>query len=231
MIRYLININVLEFINHQKDFQGKVAVFATWDCFPYIFNKWRSGIIVNADTDSINFQNQNLRLINEMQFLTAKPLDERPDMLTYFAGREYLKEFHPKVLYIAFDETDDMAHAGLYDQYIKSAHAEDAMIADLWKTIQFMPEYQGNTTLIITCDHGRGDQNKDQWTSHGSDIPGSNQIWIAVIGPDSKPMGEVRGPSQLYQGQMASTFAELLGFQFNPDHPVMEPVYTILSKK
>jgi hypothetical protein len=29
-----------------------------------------------------------------------------------FAAREYLKAYKPKVLYIAFDETDDFAHAG-----------------------------------------------------------------------------------------------------------------------
>ena len=35
------NVNVLEFINQQKDYAGKVAAFTTWDCFPYILNKWR----------------------------------------------------------------------------------------------------------------------------------------------------------------------------------------------
>jgi hypothetical protein len=33
--------------------------------------------------------------------------------MTYFAGREYLKAYKPRFLYIAFDETDDFAHAGL----------------------------------------------------------------------------------------------------------------------
>ncbi|MEO6219051.1 MAG: hypothetical protein ABIO81_01390, partial [Ginsengibacter sp.] len=42
------NINVLEFINQQSSYKNKVAAFATWDVFPYILNKWRSGIYVNA---------------------------------------------------------------------------------------------------------------------------------------------------------------------------------------
>ncbi len=224
------NENVLEFINKQSDYKNKVAVFSTWDVFPYIFNKWRSGIYVNSDVDTLQFDNTNLRLINDMQFLTSKPIDVRPDVFTYFAAREYFKAYKPKVLYIAFDETDDMAHAGSYDQYIKSAHAEDAMIADLWKTLQSMPDYKNKTTLIITCDHGRGDKVKDEWTSHGSKIEGSNQIWIAAMGPDTKHLGEVKDKEQLYQKQLATTFAALLGFKFKPLHEVKEPIETIVSK-
>jgi len=222
------NENVLEFINRQPGYTGKVAAFSTWDCFPYILNKWRSGIYVNSDIDTLKFDAPALKLINDMQFLSPKPIDVRPDLITYFAGREYLKAYKPKALYIAFDETDDFAHGGAYDQYLKAAHAEDAMIADLWNTLQSMPEYKGNTTLLIACDHGRGDKIKEQWTSHGSKTEGSNQIWIAVIGPDTKALGEVKNNPQLYQKQLATTIAALLGFNFKPSHPVAMPIQSIL---
>lgn len=223
------NINVLEFLNHQKGFEGKVAAFSTWDVFPYILNKWRSGIYVNADVDTLKFDNPNLSLINDMQFLTAKPINVRLDLLTYMAAREYLKACRPKVLYIAFDETDDFAHGGMYDQYLKSAHAEDAMIADLWNHIQSDPVYKNKTTLMITCDHGRGDVIKDNWCSHGQKIPESSQIWMAVIGPDTKPGGEVKTTMQLYQKQDAATIAALLGFHFTANHRVAEPIEKIYS--
>jgi len=132
------------------------------------------------------------------------------------------------VLYIAFDETDDFAHAGSYDQYLKSAHAEDGMIADLWKLIQSMPQYKNNTTLIITCDHGRGALGKNTWTSHGKEVPESGEIWIAAIGPNTKALGEIKS-GQVYQRQLATTFAALLGFNFTPAHPVMPPVQNILQ--
>jgi len=222
------NETVLEFINKQPAYKGKVAAFSTWDCFPYILNSKRSGIYVNSDVDSIKLNAPALRLINDMQFLAPRPIDVRPDLLTYFAGREYLKAYKPKVLYIAFDETDDFAHGGMYDQYLKAAHAEDAMIGDLWNTLQSMPEYKDNTTLIITCDHGRGDKIKEQWTSHGSKTEGSNQIWFAVIGPDTKALGEIKNNPQLYQKQYAATMAKLLGLTFNPQHPVGEPIQSIL---
>lgn len=224
------NESVLEFINRQQDYRNRVAVFSTWDVFPYIFNKQRSGVYVNADTDSLRFASPALQLINDIQFLTPRPIGVRPDVLTYMAAREYLKAYQPKVLYIAFDETDDFAHAGLYDQYLKSAHAEDGMLADLWNTLQAMPEYRNQTTLIVTCDHGRGDKIKDQWRDHGKKVEGSDQIWIAAIGPDTKALGEVKQPGQVYQRQLATTIGALLGFDFKPAHPVMPPIESILSK-
>ena len=224
------NLNVLEFINRQKGYEGKVAAFTTWDVFPYILNAKRSGLYVNSDVDSLKFNQPELKVINDMQFLTTRPIDVRPDVLTYFAAREYLKAYKPKVLYIAFDETDDFAHGGKYDQYIKSAFAEDAMIADLWKTIQSIPQYANKTTLIVTCDHGRGDKIKSQWKDHGQKIADANQIWIAAMGPDIRAMGEVKQGSQLYQRQLATTFAALLGLNFKPAHEVMHPVETIVGK-
>jgi Type I phosphodiesterase / nucleotide pyrophosphatase len=223
------NTNVLEFINKQKGYGGKLAVFSTWDCFPYILNKWRSGLYVNSDVDTLRFADPNLKLINDMQLLTAKPLGVRLDLLTYFAGREYLKKYKPKLLYIAFDETDDFAHAGEYDQYLASAHAEDGMIADIWSTIQAMPEYRNKTTLIVTCDHGRGDKIKEEWRDHGEKVEDAGHIWIAVMGPDTSPTGLVKTASPLYQKQIAPTIAALLGFHFVPDHGTSEAISTIVK--
>jgi hypothetical protein len=226
--RYNENENVLEFINKQKGYKGKVAAFSTWDVFPYILNEPRSGVYVNADVDTLAFSNDHLKLINDWQFLTTRPIGVRPDVITYLAAREYLKAYRPKVLYIAFDETDDFAHAGMYDQYLNSAHAEDNMIADIWKTVQSMAEYKDRTTLFVTCDHGRGDKNKDQWTSHGQEVHDSNEIWFAVLGPDSEHLGEVN-QGQVYQKQFAATIASLLGFDFKPDHAIGERVMSIIK--
>lgn len=223
------NENVLGFLNTQIPFKGKIAAFTTWDVFPYILNKSKSGIYVNSDVDTIRFKTPQLELINDMQFLTTRPIDVRPDIFTYMAAREYLKSYHPKVLYIAFDETDDFAHEGNYDQYLKSAHAQDQMIADLWKTVQSIPAYKNKTTLLITCDHGRGDLNKSDWQHHGSNIPGANEIWMAVMGPDTPPLGEIQQPMQLYQKQIAATIAKFFGLTFKANHPVAEPILSLFK--
>lgn len=221
--------NVLEFINKQQGYKDRVAAFSTWDVFPYILNEPRSGVYVNADIDTIPFKAPGLRLLNDMQFLTTKPIGVRPDIITYMAAREYLKEYKPKVLYIAFDETDDFAHAGMYDQYLGSAHAEDAMIRDIWNTVQSMPAYKDKTTLLVTVDHGRGDKEKSNWKHHGRKIEDAHEIWLAVMGPDTKPVGEVKASVQLYQKQIAATIARLLGMNFTANHPVADPITTVYS--
>lgn len=222
--------NVLEYINKQKGYNNKVAAFSTWDVFPYILNAPRSGVYVNADIDTLKFSNSNLQLINDLQFLTTKPIGVRPDVITYMAAREYLKAYKPKVLYIAFDETDDFAHAGMYDQYIGSAHAQDAMIRDIWNTVQSLPQYKGKTSLLITVDHGRGDKVKSDWQHHGKRIEDAHEIWLAAMGPDTAPMGELKTAGQLYQQQIAATIAQLLGFTFTTNHPVADPVTTVYTK-
>ena len=223
------NVTVLEKINQQAEYKGKVAVFGTWEAYPFIFNKWRSGIYVNSNVDTLKFADPSLKMLNEMQFLELSPTGERLDLLTYFMGREYLKTHKPRVLYIAFDETDDFAHGGEYDLVLKAAHAEDAMIADLWKTLQSMPQYAGKTTLLICSDHGRGDKIKEQWTDHGEKVEDAGHIWIAAMGPDTRPMGLVKTDTPVYQKQLAATMGALLGMRFSPVSGKADPIATILK--
>ncbi len=224
------NENVLEFLHKQKGFAGKVAAFSTWDVFPYILNEKRSGIYVNADIDTLSFTLPALQVLNDMQFLTTKPIGVRPDIITYMAAREYFRAFQPRILYVAFDETDDFAHGGMYDQYIGSAFAEDKMIADIWNTVQSNPLYRNKTTLLITVDHGRGDKIKSNWKHHGDKIEDAHEIWLAVIGPDTEAIGEIKTAGQLYKKQIAATIAGLLGYQFKTDHPVADPILSIYKK-
>ena len=182
---YNPNENVFEFIQKQKGYAKQVAVFATWNKFHYILNDKRNGLLVNTTGDAFKFKGAQFKLLDDLQFLSTQPIGYRPDIFTYGAAREYLKTFKPKVLYIALDETDDMAHYGWYDQYIKSAHSQDAMLADLWNLMQSMKEYKGKTTLIVVCDHGRGGLGQDTWMHHGftedkshKPIPESDQIWM-----------------------------------------------------
>ena len=91
--------------------------------------------------------------------------------------------------------------------------------------------YKNKTTLIITTDHGRGDANKDQWKDHGEKVKDASEIWLAVMGPDTEATGEVKTSMQLYQRQVATTIASILGFEFKPKQQVMEPVETIMRKR
>ena len=226
------NESVLAFLNKKQEYKGKIAAFTSWDVFDAIFNEQKHGFLVSSGFDKLPASIANtpeLTLLNEMQFQSPQPLGDgvRPDYVTYYLAKNYLKKYQPKVLYIAFDETDDYAHGGRYDFYLNYAHLNDQWIQDLWNTIQSMPAYKDKTTLIVTTDHGRGDLTKSEWTSHGEKIKDASQIWIAAIGPDTKTLGENKQPAQLYQKQIAATIAALLGFQFVADHPVADPIQTI----
>ena len=223
------NENVLEFLNKQAGYQNSVAAFSSWDVFPFILNEERSKIYVNSGIEEIREKGIQFELLNGLQETTYRMLGEnvRPDLLTFFSAKEYLKQKQPKVLYIAFDETDDFAHGGKYDLYLKAARMEDKMIGDLWDFVQHQPSYKGKTTFIITTDHGRGDKIKDQWRDHGQKVEEASQIWLAVIGPDTAPLGEIKKQEQLYQRQIATTIANLLGFDFHPSHPTQAGISTV----
>ena len=115
--------------------------------------------------------------------------DEPFDAIPFYTAVEYMKANKPTVLYISLGETDDWAHGGQYTEYLDSAHRVDAYLKAIWDLAQSMPEYQGNTTLIFSPDHGRG-KAPHKWQSHGGKIPDSKYIWMAFLGPDTQPLGE-----------------------------------------
>ena len=224
------NTNVLEFINNQPAYKGKVAVFATSKLYDNILNVKRSGLMINCDSEEVDRPGTAFRLLNEEQRLSPQIFGERLDLVTYFQAKEYLKEYAPRVMYINFSETDNYAHAGSYDWYISTLHGQERLIADLWNYIQSIPQYKDKTTLLISNDHGRGDKIKSQWSSHGPYIQDSKDIFILAIGPDMPATGEVSSDQQLYQGQIAATLAKFLGLDYVAGHPVM-PFITTMFKK
>lgn len=213
---YNPNPNVLEFINAQPSYKGKVAAFSSWDVFPYIINDKRSGIYVSTGNFSVKDSklSDSEILINQLLTAVPNPLGEvRLDAFTFYLGMEYLKKNKPRVVYFAFDETDDFAHSGEYGAYLNSAHYTDRFIGELWTYLQSDPQYKDKTTLIITTDHGRG-TDTESWKHHGRKVDAADQIWIALIGPDTKAVGEVKEDCQLYQNQVAKTMAAFLGLDW-----------------
>ena len=225
------NITVLEYINNQAKFKNKVVAFTSWDCFDAIFNESRAGFLVSSGFDTVRIKDAKFDLLNDMQMNSPQPLGDgvRPDHLTYFIAKEYIKQYKPRVVYIGFDETDDYAHGGRYDHYLDLANMTDKWIADLWTMLQSMPGYKNKTTLLITTDHGRGDKVKKEWTSHGKKIEGADQIWFAAIGAGIEPAGEVKKDEQLYQAQVAQTIASLLGLKFSAPQPI-EKAMALIAK-
>ncbi|WP_199528917.1 sulfatase-like hydrolase/transferase [Pseudoalteromonas sp. bablab_jr010] len=241
------NKTILESLNTQPEFKGKTALFGSWDVFPYIVNRERSGVYVNAGFEAFDAVKSNeVTLLNQMQSEIPSPWHNvRLDSFTYRFAKQYLLNKQPRLLVISLGETDDFAHNGKYDAYLKSAKQSDAFIRDLWQTIQQTPGYKDNTTLIITTDHGRG-SHADDWQHHSSKralarseqgkqrfpngIVGSEHIWLAAIGPDIKTKGLIKPKNELKQAQVAATVLSVLGINSQQVNPKMAaPIKEILK--
>ncbi|HCU65689.1 MAG TPA: phosphoglyceromutase [Rheinheimera sp.] len=228
--RYNPNVTVLEWLNQQPGLQGQVAAFGSWDMLPFILNVPRSQLPVNAGFSSASGElTPELQLLNKLQRQTPSPwASVRLDVFTHQFALEYLKRKKPRLLYVAYGETDDFAHDRQYDQYLWAAKRSDQFIAELWQQLQNDPFYRDQTTLLITTDHGRG-RHADSWSHHGSvramagylqkltasaAVEGSDEIWLAALGPAIVAQGIKNTGTTWWQHQVASTVAELLGYDF-----------------
>jgi hypothetical protein len=220
------NTNVLEYINAQAGFHGKVAAFASWDAVARIINRHRNGMLVNIYGEDV--QGANLtelqKAANSWQHLQPDIFGkgERLDAGTYALAKSYLLANHPRILYIDLGDNDDFAHAGDYGDYLDAAHYADAMFKDIWTTMQADPFYKGQTDLLIFPDHGRGVDS--EWTDHGARTPHSDETYFIAMGPGIPAKGEVRTSGQVYQQQYAQTIAKLLGLHFTANHPIAEAI-------
>jgi hypothetical protein len=218
------NTNVLEFLNQQEAYKGKVAAFASWNLMPCIFNENRSNFPVNAGYELLDETTDTAnQLINRVQQRVNRKEHTRHDLLTYESAREYLNQHHPRVLFLGLGETDEHAHHGDYDLYLQKAADVDRMIASLWYYVQTDPFYKDNTTFIITTDHGRG-RNANSWKNHGFWIKGSGETWMAMLGAGIPASGELKTEQQTWQKQIAATIALLLGEHFATEHQAGTPI-------
>jgi bisphosphoglycerate-independent phosphoglycerate mutase (AlkP superfamily) len=141
---------------------------------------------------------------------------------------DYVKSAKPRVLFVGYGETDNWAHQGRYDLVLDSAHRFDFFVKQLWDTMQAIPEYRGTTTFIITTDHGRG-SGLTEWKEHGVEEKGSENIWIAVMGPDTAPLGERNHVAPVTQAQIAATVAAFVGKDYHAAVPrAAEPIAAVL---
>lgn len=207
------NVTVLEWLSQRDSEKFRVSAVAAWDVMPSILNTARSGIPVNAGWQPIAGPelSPDARLLNRMMELAIRDWETvRNDVFTFRVAMEQLPRTKPNVLLISLGDTDDYAHGGRYDLYLKAAHQFDAHLKELWETLQAHPQYRDSTTLIITTDHGRG-HSAPGWRDHDAKTPGSEEIWVAVMGPETPPLSERTDTPEVTQGQIASTVAALLG--------------------
>lgn len=215
--------SILDLAQMSAPLTDRVAAVASWDVIPYILNVKRSGLEVDYKS----------------KYRVSKQV--RRDSVTFRHALRKLSEEHPKLLFVEFCETDYYAHHGKWKEYLGAAQSNDSFIRELWRYCQEDEFYKGNTTFIITCDHGRGQSlgahaNRGEvdgsasWSEHGHHIAGSNQTWLVAFGKDIQHLGEVEGGRTIFTKQVAPTIASILHVPFQSENKDMaKPIYKILK--
>jgi hypothetical protein len=205
--------------------KGKVAVFGTWHTFADIFNEKRSHLQMQVGWDAYRKDSTEPRWQVFNRLLRATTRLDQEDLYDSFLQEElldYVKTSHPRVLFVGYGETDNWAHSGRYDLVLESAHGFDQFVEELWNTMQAIPEYRGQTTFLITPDHGRG-SGLTEWKEHGVEEKGSENIWLAVMGPDTAPLGERSQASTIHQAQIAASIAAFMSKDYRRAFLSAEP--------
>lgn len=217
---------VLEFAQQKLglDYKG-VAAITSWNKFNLICAHNTKAFYINAGFEKVpeDLATPGMEPLNSLQFNMLTPWDSvRFDTVTLNLALEYIKAHQPRLFYLSLGETDDWAHDARYDRVIHACNLFDDALRQLWETLQSLYAYRDKTTLVITVDHGRG-KTEDNWQSHGKQHEGADDIWAAVIGPDTPDKGELENVPQHTQGQAAATVAKFLGLDYNAEFPDTAP--------
>jgi hypothetical protein len=211
------NISVFEWLNSLPELHGRVRAFATWETFRDILNVQRSHLPLQVGW-ALPYQGKldaRQQLMNTLyQSTTRMDAEDVYNAFLQVPLIDSLAKQQPRVLFVGYGETDNWAHAGRYDLVLHSAHQFDGFVEELWNKMQSMPAYRDKTTFIITCDHGRG-SGPVEWKEHGVEQKGSENVWIAVMGPDTAALGERTQAAEVHQAQIAATVAALLGKDYH----------------
>lgn len=213
------NTTVFEWLNTDAAYRGQVAAYATWNAFRRIINTERSGIPVRDgwDRGAAPFADPQSALLQELYRTTTQLWpDVALDALMHQSVVVQMNTAMPKVLFIGYGETDEYAHSGRYDLYLRSAQQVDRYLSELWSRFQADPRTRNKVTLLISTDHGRGWG--AEWTDHGEEVNGAEYIWSAAMGPDIPALG-VRRNTPTQQAQMAATIAAVFGKDWRAVEP------------
>ncbi|MCL4300118.1 MAG: alkaline phosphatase family protein [Anaerolineae bacterium] len=128
--------------------------------------------------------------------------------------RRVLTELKPHLLMVSLLDPDEAGHSRNWEDYRRFIKHDDEIIWELWQQLQGDAFYAGQTTLIVTNDHGRGCG--DGWPEHGGDDECNRHLMLLAVGPDIQPGLVITQRRTLRD--IAPTIGYLLGF----DTPLAE---------
>lgn len=208
------NRTVLEYVREKLELdKSQVAQFGSWDGFKYAAASRDDVFVMNGAYDGLP-ENLTTPAIDTLVDLRREVMglweEGSNDAIAYRIAMAYLEKHQPRFMWLGLSQSDDWAHADRYDRLLDYLHLADSWLADLWQSLQRHPAYAGKTTLVVTTDHGRG-RNAADWMEHEQSIPGSEFIWIAIIGPDTAALGDSVAKATVHQTDIAASILTLFG--------------------
>jgi hypothetical protein len=202
---------------------AQVAVFASWATMRDIVEHTPGTLLVNAGHESYATRDPAVAAVNRLQNdVPTESSATRADACTFELALAHLRTHHPAFLYMAFDETDTLAHAGRYADVLDAMARTDRWLRRLWNVLQSDAEYRNHTVLVFTVDHGRGEL-PSTWSQHGDGVVGAENVWTAYVVPGGKRRGVLNEPRTFVHAQLAATLAGFLGVDYRRYEPAAAP--------
>lgn len=186
--------------------------------FPTIFEYYRKSNNNPQDDVWMVVGKGNLSTINcsqfpgyGLQYAASMQYDLGNDSTTIAAFHDVMDQLHPSLALLNLEDVDVMGHLGLWERYTAAISYADSLVWDLWQRIESDPYYQGKTTIFITTDHGRHDDQHGGFSDHGGTDHGSQHSFLLAVGPDIKQDTVITHRRDLID--IAPTVGELLKFK------------------
>lgn len=147
-------------------------------------------------------------------YLPSYDAVDRFDKETFTRAKEIIDEHHPNLMVMNLKGPDWWGHHRNWERYKQGITQTDSILNALFDIIETDTNYIGNTTLIMTNDHGRHlDGLGDGFINHGDKCLGCTHINFFAYGPDFKS-GVILN-KQREQKDIVPTITHLLGYQMN----------------
>ncbi|RQW08337.1 MAG: T9SS C-terminal target domain-containing protein [Calditrichaeota bacterium] len=101
-------------------------------------------------------------------------------------AKSVLSMYHPVFTWIYLADVDGAGHSGNWTLYTRAITIADSLVGVLWNFLQNDQFYQNTTTLFVTNDHGRHDDQHGGFSGHGDGCEGCRHIMFLALGPDIK---------------------------------------------
>jgi len=135
---------------------------------------------------------------------------DRSDRATWTAMQTIMDQHHPSLVFLHLGEVDHAGHLE-WSWYLDAIQDADAIVYELWNRIQEDPQYRDQTTLLVTTDHGRHDDQHGGFHDHSGICEGCKRLFLLALGPDVQAGMEFSQFRQ--QIDICPTVGELLGFE------------------